>query len=462
MVSYRTRGVYTLTLLCQAVAVTLVFWMWLPFSQGKISFAGVYPERYAIYNAMIALGLIVGSKGGNLLKNDFWNSNRLAARQTLVAFGFLGVFVIASKDKAISRVFLFSLMPLAYGTLALCNRYLPYLIAKWTFQGAHQERVVLIGPSKKIPFLQSWIESKEGVGFQTVGILCDDSPATTISGVKVLGGLDDLERTIMEWSITQVVMVEFPLFSNVLSTCASTCERLGVRFLVFCDFENRFHHAVTMFEDEGLRFISLRQEPLEDPFNRLMKRALDVAVSVPVITMVLPFTTIAVWIIHRMQSPGPVFHRQPRAGLQNQPFEIYKYRTMRVNNTSQAVQAKVGDPRIFPLGLWLRKLSVDELPQFWNVLKGDMSVVGPRPHLIEHNEQFARALHNYHVRAHVKPGITGLAQVKGFRGETKTQQDVIRRVKADIYYLENWSIGLDVWIIIQTYAQVFFPPKTAR
>lgn len=462
MVSYRTRGIYTLTLLCQVAAVSVVFWLWLPFSQGKVSFAGTYPERYAIYNAMISLGLIVGSKGSNLLKSDFWNANRLAARQTLVAFGFLAVFVIASKDKMISRVFLFSLMPLAYGTLALCNRYLPNFIAKHTFRGAHQERVILLGPSKKIPFLQSWIESKEGVGFQAVGILCDDSAATTISGVKVLGGFDDLERTIMEWSITQVVMVEFPLFSNVLSNCANTCERLGVRFLVFCDFESRFHHAVTIFEDEGLRFISLRQEPLEDPFNRLLKRALDIAVSVPVICFILPVTTILVWLIHRFQSQGPTFHRQPRAGLQNQPFEIFKYRTMKVHSTAQSVQAKEGDTRIFAAGKWLRKLSIDELPQFWNVLKGEMSVVGPRPHLIEHNEQFARALHNYHVRAHVKPGITGLAQVKGFRGETKTQQDVIRRVKADIYYLENWSIGLDIWIIIQTYVQMFFPPKTAR
>lgn len=462
MVSYRTRGVYTLTLLCQVAAVSVVFWLWLPLSHGKPTFAGLYPERYAIYNAMICLGLIVGSKGSNLLKHDFWNSNRLAARQTLVAFGFLGVFLIASKDKAISRVFLFSLMPLAYATLAFCNRYLPNFIARKTFQGAHQERVVLIGPSKKIPFLQSWIENKEGVGFQAIGILCDDSPATSISGIKVLGGLDDLERTIMEWSVTQVVMVEFPLFSNVLSNCASTCERLGVRFLVFCDFESRFHHAVTIFEDEGLRFISLRQEPLEDPFNRLMKRALDVAISVPVIFIILPCTTVLVWLIHRFQSPGPTFHRQPRAGLQNQPFEIYKYRTMRIHSAPQSKQATEGDPRIFPAGHWLRKLSIDELPQFWNVLKGDMSVVGPRPHLIEHNEQFARALTNYHVRAHVKPGITGLAQVKGFRGETKTQQDVIRRVKADIYYLENWSIGLDIWIVIQTYVQMFFPPKTAR
>jgi undecaprenyl-phosphate glucose phosphotransferase len=463
MVNYRTRGVFSLSLLLQVIALTFIFWAWLPVSQGTLGYSGlVRPERYTIYNAMLILGLLVGSKPSTITKSDFWNANRNALRQTFYSFAFLFVFVIASKEQSISRVFIFSLMPLAYLTLTICNRYLPPFIARRTLTGAHQERVILIGPSKKIPFLQSWIESKEHIGYTTVGILCDDSAATTIGGIKVLGGLDDIERTLNEWSITEVVMVEFPLFSNVLSNCASVCERLGVRFVVFCDFETRFHHAVTMFEDEGLRFISLRQEPLEDPFNRFLKRTLDLAVSVPVILFVLPVTTAIVWTLQQLQARGPVFHKQLRAGLQNQPFDILKYRTMRVGNPAPALQAQERDPRIYSAGYWLRRFSIDELPQFWNVFVGEMSVVGPRPHLVEHNEQFARALNNYHVRAHIKPGITGLAQVKGFRGETRTQQDVIKRIKADIYYLENWSLSLDIWIIIQTYGQVFAPPKSAH
>jgi putative colanic acid biosynthesis UDP-glucose lipid carrier transferase len=463
MVSYRTRGVFSLSLSIEVIAVTLAFWLWLPISHGQLTYSlALHAQSYAVYNAMLVLGILAGSKASNILKDDFWHSSRNALRQCFYGFAFLFIFVIGSKDQTISRVFIFSLMPVVYVTLAVCNRFLPPFIAKRTFRGSHQERLILVGPSKKIPFLQSWIENKEHIGYTTVGILCDDSPAASIGGIKVLGGLDDIERTVQEWSVTQVVMVEFPLFSNVLSNCASVCERLGVKFVVFCDFETRFHHAVTMFEDEGLRFISLRQEPLEDPFNRFLKRALDIAISLPVIVLILPATTALVWIIQRIQSPGPVFYRQPRAGIGNQPFEILKYRTMRVHNTDRTVQAKEGDPRIYPLGHWLRKASIDELPQFWNVLMGDMSVVGPRPHLLEHNEQFARALHNYHVRAHVKPGITGLAQVKGFRGETRTQQDVVKRVKADIYYLENWSLSLDIWIVMQTYVQIFIPPKTAR
>jgi putative colanic acid biosynthesis UDP-glucose lipid carrier transferase len=134
---------------------------------------------------------------------------------------------------------------------------------------------------------------------------------------------------------------------------------------------------------------------------------------------------------------------------------------MRLHNQPASKQATQDDPRIYPAGRWFRRSSVDELPQFINVLKGEMSVVGPRPHLIEHNEQFARAMHNYHVRAHVKPGITGLAQVRGFRGETRSEEDVIKRVQSDIYYLENWTFGMDCRIVLATVFHVVGPPKTA-
>jgi lipopolysaccharide/colanic/teichoic acid biosynthesis glycosyltransferase len=134
---------------------------------------------------------------------------------------------------------------------------------------------------------------------------------------------------------------------------------------------------------------------------------------------------------------------------------------MHVANPDVTKQASKGDSRIYPGGQWLRKLSLDELPQFLNVLRGEMSVVGPRPHLMQHDDIFARVLVNYPVRRNVKPGITGLAQVRGFRGETRTNEDVVKRVESDIYYLENWSLFLDVWIILRTAWQVIFPPRTA-
>jgi putative colanic acid biosynthesis UDP-glucose lipid carrier transferase len=163
-----------------------------------------------------------------------------------------------------------------------------------------------------------------------------------------------------------------------------------------------------------------------------------------------------------MQSPGPLFYKQVRSGLKNRPFTIYKFRTMHVNNPDESRQARIGDRRIFAAGSWLRKMSIDELPQFLNVLRGDMSVVGPRPHMIEHNALFSRALENYHIRAVAKPGITGLAQVRGFRGEASQIEDIVKRVTSDVYYLEHWSFALDCSIVARTALQMLRPPQQAR
>ena len=147
--------------------------------------------------------------------------------------------------------------------------------------------------------------------------------------------------------------------------------------------------------------------------------------------------------------------------MQNREFTILKFRTMHDDNHDLTRQASAGDERIYPIAKWFRKLSIDEVPQFWNVLLGDMSVVGPRPHLIEHNNQFSRLMENYHVRAFVKPGITGLAQVRGFRGEARDNSDIENRVACDLEYLENWNISLEFGIILRTFAQLMVPPRTA-
>jgi putative colanic acid biosysnthesis UDP-glucose lipid carrier transferase len=145
----------------------------------------------------------------------------------------------------------------------------------------------------------------------------------------------------------------------------------------------------------------------------------------------------------------------------HRPFRILKFRTMHVHNGDPALQVTTDDERIYPFGGFLRKFSLDELPQFWNVLEGEMSVIGPRPHLPQHDEQFSRALNNYHVRAVIKPGITGLAQVTGYRGATQTDSDIQGRVKADIQYLENWTLVLDLWILGKTVGQVLAPSAKA-
>lgn len=463
MVIYRARGIRILSVACELLALTVVYWGWLLLRHGG-TVENLRLEFYLVYNAIIVAGVVMAAIHGGyrrVLATDSAGWHVGTIRHMTYALLLLSIYLTISRDDVMSRAFLIGFIPFFYAISFLSQSYVPRWIRKLTISEEHEERVLLVGSSDRAAALSQWLKQKEAVGYRTVGLLTDDTAVVTENPCPVLGHIEELESAIRGNAITQVMLLEFPMFSDLMPRMMAVCERLGTRMTVICDFEEKFRHSVVMFEDEGRRFMSIREEPLEDPFNRVLKRLLDLAVSIPVIIFILPFTTLLVWILQRIQSPGPVFYHQPRAGIQNRPFNIIKYRTMRLHNLPASKQATQDDPRVYPAGRWFRRMSIDELPQFINVLKGEMSVVGPRPHLLEHNEQFARALHNYHVRAHVKPGITGLAQVRGFRGETRSEEDVVKRVRADIYYLENWTFGMDCQIILGTVFHVVGPPKTA-
>jgi lipopolysaccharide/colanic/teichoic acid biosynthesis glycosyltransferase len=187
----------------------------------------------------------------------------------------------------------------------------------------------------------------------------------------------------------------------------------------------------------------------------------DVVVSAMVILFVLPPLALVIWVMHRLQSRGPLVFRQQRTGLHNQEFVLYKFRTMHVDNPDPARQACRDDARVFAAGRWLRRSGLDELPQFINVFLGEMSIVGPRPHLPDHDVHFSGVDLRYRVRQIVKPGITGLAQIKGHRGEAGLPEKVVDRISADLEYLENWSFGLDMRIMAQTAVHLVKAPATA-
>jgi putative colanic acid biosynthesis UDP-glucose lipid carrier transferase len=382
----------------------------------------------------------------------------LSLRQTIASIGLLVLYLIATKDGFISRIFFFNFVPWLYVALLFSHDYLPGILARRIFR--REEKTLLVGSSRKAAELRDWLRRKAEIGLRTVGLICDETDATE-SEVPVIGTSDQLERIIRERGITQVILLEFPVFAETNQGVIRICDQLGVRLFILSDLEERLRHSVTHFEDGGFRFLGLREEPLENPLNRFFKRAIDLAIALPMIFFVFPVLAVIVFVAQRWQSAGPLFHVQNRAGMQNRQFKIYKFRTMHPDHEEISRQACDGDKRVYPLGKWLRKLSIDEVPQFWNVVRGDMSIVGPRPHLIEHNNQFSRLMENYHVRAFVKPGITGLAQVRGFRGEARDNSDIKNRVACDIEYLENWNISLECGIIVRTFAQVVFPPRTA-
>ena len=196
--------------------------------------------------------------------------------------------------------------------------------------------------------------------------------------------------------------------------------------------------------------LSLRNIPLEDSVNQFVKRTFDILFSSAVIVFLLSWLTPILAILIRIESKGPIFFKQSRNGFNYKEFDCYKFRSMTPNKNAHLYQATRDDLRVTKIGKFIRKTSIDELPQFFNVLFGDMSVVGPRPHMVSHTNMYAKRIDKFMVRHFVKPGITGLAQVSGFRGEIETDKDIINRVKYDIFYIENWSVLLDAKITFQT------------
>jgi exopolysaccharide biosynthesis polyprenyl glycosylphosphotransferase len=462
MVTQRTEGLYRLFLLCQIIMVAVLFWfgVWIMVTFYSPS-AELTWRRYSIYCGVLVLGMCLESLSrskNSFMQNELLRPHRLSLRQTIASIGLLVLYLIATKDGFISRIFFFNFVPWLYVALLFSHDYLPGILARRIFR--REEKTLLVGSSRKAAELGDWLRRKAEIGLRTVGLICDETDATE-GEVPVIGTSDQLERIIRERGITQVILLEFPVFAETNQGVIRICDQLGVRLFILSDLEERLRHSVTHFEDGGFRFLGLREEPLENPLNRFFKRAIDLAIALPMMFFVFPLLAVIVFIAQRWQSPGPLFHMQNRAGMQNRQFKIYKFRTMHPDHEEISRQACDGDKRVYPLGKWLRKLSIDEVPQFWNVVRGDMSIVGPRPHLIEHNNQFSRLMENYHVRAFVKPGITGLAQVRGFRGEARDNSDIKNRVACDIEYLENWNISLECGIIVRTFAQVVFPPRTA-
>jgi exopolysaccharide biosynthesis polyprenyl glycosylphosphotransferase len=223
-----------------------------------------------------------------------------------------------------------------------------------------------------------------------------------------------------------------------------------IRLRLVPDVKRAFDKNILLELYGHMPILTPRQEPLENKANEFVKRAFDIVFSSFVLVFLLSWLLPLLALIIKLDSKGPVFFKQLRSGRNNKPFYCLKFRSMYVNTDSDSKQASRGDSRITRIGAVLRKTNLDELPQFINVLFGDMSVVGPRPHMLKHTEDYSLLIDNYMVRHFLTPGITGWAQVNGYRGETKETSLMNERVKADIWYLENWSFFLDLKIVFLT------------
>lgn len=327
--------------------------------------------------------------------------------------------------------------------------------------GMNTRSVLFVGSDPALATLYERLVLTPSMGYHILGYYANVEMEDCPSGLKFLGTIEDLNARIdAEEEIWDVGRID-ELFCSMSHDEAEEI----VRIMRFCDRNMvRFFYVPRMFGNYQLNLkpehfgdISVytnHVEPLTLLSNRVVKRLFDICVSLLVCILLLPFIPVIALII-RLQSAGPTFFAQDRTGMNGRPFKCLKFRTMHVNEQSDRLQATEDDPRKFAFGSFMRRTNLDEFPQFLNVLMGDMSIVGPRPHMLYHTSVYGRLIDKYMVRHFCKPGITGLSQVLGFRGETRELWQMEERVKRDLWYIENWSFWLDIRIMLRTAWTIF-------
>ena len=286
-------------------------------------------------------------------------------------------------------------------------------------------------------------------GYKCIGFI--DENNIEAPGMPYLGRVQDLENIFKQQHIDEVLISLDRQEQAAIRKCIEVCDQYNVRVRIMPKLEDLTSKTEEIDTIGLISVINLNILPLDKWENKLLKNIFDVVFSILFFVTIGFWLLPIIWLLVRITSKGPVIYKQERWGLNNKPIICYKFRTMYINDAQDSFdQTSRHDPRITPLGNILRKFSLDELPQFWNVLKGEMSVVGPRPHPTPMNIASMETVNNYLKRHIVKPGISGWAQINGSRGEVRTHQEMEQRVNFDLYYIHRWSFTLDLQIILQT------------
>jgi len=414
------------------IIYSIVFWM---FSTSFISFYRVY--RYT--SVLNILSLLV--------------------KQFLIflflTYAFIGVFRSINIQAFVTFKYLLSIF-IIIGFVKLLSYYL--LRAYRLKLKGNIRRVVIIGDTESANELKSIFRKKKELGYKLLARFSNNKRTGITGNIKDSflflennSGIDEIYCAIDE--LTENQLNEFVKRANI--------HHCNIKFIP--ETKKLFTKRLKTDFYNYLPVLSIQQVALNNDFNKLVKRTFDVVFSIFIIVFILSWAFVILFILIKLESKGPVIYKHKRNGINYKEFNCYKFRSLRTVKELKGTYVKQNDTRLTKIGRFLRKTSIDELPQFINVLLGDMSVVGPRPHMLSFTEDYSKKVdkYNFIFRHHVKPGITGLAQIKGYRGEIKNDEDIINRIKFDIFYIENWSILLDVKIIVQTTLNIFKGQKQA-
>lgn len=328
-------------------------------------------------------------------------------------------------------------------------------------RGFNFTRVVIVGTNQSAQRLCNELESDPGFGYRVLGFFDDNLHKSFTQTGRYLGSIDTLPHFVAEAKVNQIYYTLPEPESGKMQQVVKTADDNCAQFFYVPAADPTLGRSYTLHSIGAMPVLAGRHNPLKNPFNAAVKRAFDFTLSSVFLLTVYPFIYIPIAIAIKLTSPGPVYFRQQRTGYEGNSFDCLKFRTMHVNKDADTCQATPNDKRKTPLGNFLRKSSLDELPQFINVWKGDMSIVGPRPHMLKHTEDYSKLIDRYMVRHLVKPGITGWAQVNGYRGVTDQLWKMEKRVECDVWYIEHWTFLLDLKIMVRTVLNVFKGEKNA-
>ena len=372
------------------------------------------------------------------VRNTFCHAVVFISLITLVHFG------------SLSTRFLVIFYTAFLALLVLYRLIFRHFVKIYRRKGGNRRTVALVGDGSNMVELYEEMTADPTSGFKVVGYFAEHPSDNYPKECCYLGTPQEVIPYLKKSKAEQLYCGLASSHSKEILPIISYCENNLIHFYSVPNVRNYLKRRMHLELIGSVPVLDIRQEPLAQPENRLAKRLFDIVFSLLFLCTIFPIIFIIIGLAIKITSPGPIFFKQKRSGKENKEFWCYKFRSMRVNKDSDKVQATLNDPRKTRLGNFMRKTSIDELPQFINVLLGDMSVVGPRPHMLKHTEEYSKLIDKYMVRHLVKPGITGWAQVTGFRGETKELWQMEGRVERDIWYLEHWTFMLDLYIIYKT------------
>lgn len=315
-------------------------------------------------------------------------------------------------------------------------------------RGYNYRTVVIVGGGVSGVDTYNQLVSSE-YGYKVLGFF-EDSEDRRNAMPDYLGGFSEIKDYIKDTPVDEIYYTLSGDDQEKIVQMIALSEKNMIRLYIVPEFHKYVRRSFSFSLLNTIPILTLRREPLQQTSNRFIKRAFDIIFSALFLVFIFPFVYLIFGVMIKLSSPGPVFFKQKRTGFKGEVFDCYKFRSMKINDLAHIKSATEKDPRITKIGAFMRKTSIDEFPQFINVLKGEMSIIGPRPHMLQHTELYSMLIDKFMVRHLVKPGITGWAQVNGFRGETKILDDMENRVKKDVWYLENWSFLLDLKILLRT------------